>query len=248
MIRSCPIIEVAETTSTNEYIRRLHESEPLSEGTTVSAGFQTKGRGQMGNHWESESGKNLLFSTLLSPSGVKANEPFIISQLIAVSLQETLENYLKPITIKWPNDIYYEERKLAGILIENDVCGETISLSIAGIGVNVNQEQFYSDAPNPVSLKQLLGSDIDKKELLMVFLKQLSLNYDLLNSDKADDLRERYHTALFRKEGLHLFRDEEGLFFAQIEGVDRVGYLHLVTNTHERRKYFFKEVSFVLPS
>ena len=242
------IIEIAETSSTNEYIRQLHEKDSLPEGATISAGFQTNGRGQMGNSWEAERGKNLLFSTLLFPSGVKINKQFIISQLVAVSLQETLENYLNPITIKWPNDIYYREQKLAGILIENDVCGDKITQSVIGIGVNVNQEQFCSDAPNPASLMQLLGREINKKELLSAFLAHLFSNYTRLRNGKANELAERYHAALFRKEGLHLFRDEAGIFFAQIDKVDAEGYLHLITNTRERRKYFFKEVSFVLNS
>ena len=242
------IIEIAETTSTNEYIRQLHEEEPLPEGTTVSTGFQTKGRGQMGNSWEAEQDKNLLFSTLLFPSGVKANGQFIVSQLVAVSLREALENWLKPIAIKWPNDIYYGSRKLAGILIENDVCGGEMTLSIIGIGVNVNQERFCSDAPNPVSLKQLLETDVDKKALLTAFLNRLASNYALLNNGKADEIKNSYHAALFRKEGAHLFRDGNGMFSAQIDKVDDEGYLHLITEERERRKYFFKEVSFVLDS
>ena len=240
------IIEIAETTSTNEHIRRLHRENPLPEGTTVSADFQTKGRGQMGNSWESEPEKNLLFSILLFPTEVKINEQFVISQLVAVSLQAALESYLTPITIKWPNDIYYGEQKLAGILIENDLRGEKMLLSVVGIGVNVNQERFYSDAPNPVSLLQLLGTEVDRRSLLTAFLAQLALNYALLNSGKVNDLADRYHAVLFRGEGLHLFRDESGVFSAQIEKVDTAGFLHLVTDTRERRKYFFKEVSFVL--
>ena len=241
-----PVIEIAETSSTNDYIRQLNANEPLAEGTTVSAGFQLSGRGQVGNSWESEAEKNLLFSTLLFPTGIKITEQFILSQLVAVSLQEALENYIAPVTIKWPNDIYYGDKKLAGILIENDLCAAEMSLSIIGIGVNVNQSRFYSDAPNPVSLLQLLGVEIDRQILLTDYLRQLSANYSQLKNGGADELRKRYYAALFRREGFFPFRDNAGLFSARIEEVDTSGYLHLVTEGGERRKYFFKEVSFVI--
>jgi len=241
-----PVIEITETSSTNDYIRQLNGKEPLAEGTTVSAGFQLSGRGQVGNSWESEAGKNLLFSTLLYPTGIKITEQFILSQLVAVSIQEALENYLAPITIKWPNDIYYGDKKLAGILIENDLCAAEISLSIIGLGVNVNQSRFYSDAPNPVSLLQLLGIEIDKRLLLTDYLTRLAANYSLLKNGEVNELRKCYHAALFRREGFHPFRDNAGLFSAQIEEIDTSGYLHLVTESGECRKYFFKEVSFVI--
>ena len=248
MKKSCPIIEITETASTNDYIRHLHEAGQLPEGTVVSALFQTRGRGQMGNAWESEAGKNLLFSTLLFPTKVKANEQFIISQTVALSLQEALERYVKPISIKWPNDIYYGEKKLAGILIENDICGKTIALSVVGVGINVNQEAFTSGAPNPVSLKRILGCEIDKELLLNAFLERLFFNYALLNSGGSGEIREKYHAALFRKEGFFPFRDERSFFTARIAGVDAMGYLHLVTENGEKKEYFFKEVSFVLSS
>jgi len=240
------VIEIAETSSTNDYIRQLNAKESLAEGTTVSAHFQLSGRGQVGNSWESEAGKNLLFSTLLFPTGIKITEQFILSQLVAVSLREALANYLAPITIKWPNDIYYGDKKLAGILIENDLCAADISLSIIGIGVNVNQSRFYSDAPNPVSLRQLLGVEIDRRILLADYLTRLAANYRLLKNGEADELRKRYHAALFRREGFYPFRDNAGLFPARIEEVDTSGYLHLVAESGERRKYFFKEVVFVI--
>ena len=241
-----PVIEIAETSSTNDYIRQLNAEEPLAEGTTVSAAFQLSGRGQVGNSWESEAGKNLLFSTLLFPTDIKITEQFILSQLVAVSLQEALENYIVPVTIKWPNDIYYGDKKLAGILIENDLCAAEISLSIIGIGVNVNQSRFYSDAPNPVSLLQLLDVEIDRQILLTDYLRQLSANYSLLKNGGADELRKRYHAALFRCEGFFPFRDNAGFFSARIEAIDSTGYLRLVTEGGEQRKYFFKEVEFVV--
>jgi len=248
MKHSYPIIEIAETASTNSYIRQLHEAEQLSEGATVVARFQTHGRGQMGNGWESEAGKNLLFSTLLFPVKVKATGQFIISQTVALSLQEALERYVNPVAIKWPNDIYYGEKKLAGILIENDICGKTIAVSVVGVGVNVNQEVFVSDAPNPVSLKQILGYEVDKEQLLQLFLERLSFNYALLNKGKCNEIREKYYMALFRKAGFFPFRDRQSLFMAQIAEVDATGHLHLITEGGEKRKYFFKELSFVLYS
>ena len=239
------IIEITETASTNEYLRQLHQTERLSEGVTVSAQFQTHGRGQMGNSWESEAGKNLLFSTILFPAKVEIAKQFVISQMVSVSMQEALEQYVKPVTLKWPNDLYYGKKKLAGILIENDICGKNIALSIVGIGVNVNQEVFTSGSPNPVSLKQILGREVDKKQLLRIYLERMSHNYALLNKKKSDEIGQKYHSSLFRKEGFHPFRDEHSLFAARIEKVAPTGYLHLVTENGEKRKYFFKEIEFV---
>ncbi|MDD6210054.1 MAG: biotin--[acetyl-CoA-carboxylase] ligase [Bacteroidales bacterium] len=247
MIFPYPVIELDETSSTNEYLRSLFQKNILAEGTTVTAEFQTKGRGQMGNSWESEPGKNLLFSTFLQPGNVLVNEQFIISQIVALSLQEMLEQYIAPVFIKWPNDIYYEERKIAGILIENDICGKKILASVIGIGLNVNQEVFCSDAPNPVSLRQLLRREIDKKELLSAFLSRLLANYALLKEGKENQIRESYRNALFRKEGFHPYVDKGGnIFNARISGIDNNGKLCLTMENGDSRQYYFKEISFLL--
>jgi len=144
------IITVESVASTNSYLKELAHSRTLDEGTVIVTRNQTAGKGQQGNAWESEAGKNITCSILLYPSFLPVQHFFLLSEVISLGVKETLDAYTDGITIKWPNDIYYCERKIAGILIENEITGSNISMSVAGIGVNVNQEQFLSDAPNPV--------------------------------------------------------------------------------------------------
>ena len=153
--------------STSTELRRRMSAEELPHGYCISADFQTAGHGQATNHWESEDGKNLLFSLLLRPSVIPASEQFVITEIVTLAIINALQDYIRQrITIKWPNDIYVGDKKLCGILIENALCGPTIDTCIVGIGININQELFVSDAPNPVSLKQLNGRDNDRGEIL----------------------------------------------------------------------------------
>ena len=159
--------KVKETTSTNDYLAQLCTESKAKEFYTVMADSQTHGKGQRGNTWEAESGKNLLFSIVLYPTALEAKKQFCLSMLAALACHEALGNYTEGFTIKWPNDIYWKDKKIGGILIENELEGKYIMQSIIGIGLNVNQEAFYSDAPNPVSLKQIIGAEIDIQELMM---------------------------------------------------------------------------------
>ena len=165
------IIRLAETDSTNNYLREQCAKARLPEGSLVIADFQTAGKGQVGNSWESEAGKNLMFSILLYPDSLPANRQFLISQIASLSVKETLEGYTDSVKVKWPNDIYWKDRKICGMLIENDLSGQHLYCSVIGIGLNINQEIFRSDAPNPVSLTQITGKVYDREEVLARFLR-----------------------------------------------------------------------------
>ena len=145
-------IRLDETESTNSYLKKVVKEERPEEGTLVIADFQTGGRGQMGNSWFSSKGDNLLFSLLVYPAQVKANEQFIISRIASLAIKNTLDLFIDDIRIKWPNDIYWQDKKIAGILIENDLQGDVIDNSVIGIGLNINQEKFPAELPNLVSL------------------------------------------------------------------------------------------------
>ncbi|MBQ7773428.1 MAG: biotin--[Bacteroidales bacterium] len=136
--------------STNSQARR--EAEESCEGSVWIADFQTAGRGQRGNRWESRKGENLTFSILFKPEFLPPHKQFLISQVCAVGIYRYLAGKGMPASIKWPNDIYIGNKKICGILIENSISGDKLSVSIAGIGLNLNQTQFASDAPNPTSL------------------------------------------------------------------------------------------------
>lgn len=234
---------IKKTTSTNALMWKMIRENNLSEGYTVITDFQSVGKGQPGNLWESHAGKNLLFSMVLYPYHIKPDEQFLISQLVSVSIKKTLDNYTDDITIKWPNDIYWKDKKIAGILIENSLQGSRIKNVIAGIGLNVNQTLFVSDAPNPVSLKQITGKTERRKPILKSIcenIMDLYLNWD------ANDIRSAYSESLYRKDAFHPFKDDNGMFQAVIKTVHPDGQLELETETGERKGYYFKEINFVI--
>lgn len=239
------IIRLEETTSTNNYLRGLVGKEPLPEGSIVVTEYQTAGRGQVGNTWESEPGKNLMFSVILYPDFLPANRQFLISQIAALSVKETLDVYVDGITVKWPNDIYWHDQKICGMLIENDLTGHSLYCSVIGIGININQREFLSDALNPVSLVQITGREYDREEILNSFLKRLYDRYLGLLQEKEEEIRSAYMAALYRGDGFHPYRDEQGVFRACIQGIEPTGHLILKTDNGEVRRYAFKEVSVV---
>jgi len=241
-------ILVRETGSTNTYLNRLAKIFP--GGTVIYTNKQTAGRGQKGNHWESEPGKNLAFSMLLKDLPVKARDQFAISQAIALAVRDTLADAGGDgFTVKWPNDIYWHDYKIAGILIENSLSGKDIAYSIVGVGVNINQEQFVSDAPNPISLKQITHSEHDLLALLhqMCECIEQTLN-NLTNARAKDDLHKRYIAALYRNDGeAHPFEDAQGnRFAAVIDEVAPTGELMLRHTDGDVRTYLFKEVKHVI--
>lgn len=241
------MIRLPEARSTNASLRLLLEKEPrgLPEGSVVVAEKQTAGRGQAGNSWESEPGKNLTFSVVLYPEGVPAHHQFLVSQIVALSVKETLDAYVEGIRVKWPNDIYWGEKKICGILIENDLAGNVMYCSLIGIGINLNQEVFRSDAPNPVSLCQLTGRTYDKEQVLGEFLDRLYAYYLLLLQEKYAEIRTRYRRALYRGEGYFRYADAGGPFEACLRDIQPTGHLVLALRDGSLRRYAFKEVSFL---
>ena len=195
-----PLIHISETNSTNNYLQSLCSKQKVEELTVVVADFQTSGRGQRGNSWESDSGKNLLFSIVIFPEFLEARRQFLISQIISLAIKEELDTYTTDISIKWPNDIYWKEKKICGMLIENDLMGRNISQSIAGIGININQETFHSFAPNPVSLRQITGKEFDLFEILKSIVLRIQSYYSLLKKGNTESIVCQYEMSLFRKE------------------------------------------------
>lgn len=242
-----PILEIQETTSTNTYLRNYLGQHPDAiEGTTVRANFQTAGRGQRGNSWESETGKNLLFSTVLFPDFLEANQQFYLSQIITLAIQESLSRHTDNISIKWPNDLYWNDLKICGMLIENDISDQHIAQCIMGVGININQEHFRSPAPNPVSLKQITGTNESILSILCDTLNHLQHYYTLLQQGAYETIDRNYHAVMYRRTGIHRFRDSNGIFEASITGVSPQGLLTLQKKDGECRQYAFKEVAFIL--
>lgn len=238
------IIRLEETQSTNRYLRELMTRDnSLPEGSLVIADFQTAGKGQIGNSWESEAGKNLTFSLLLYPNFLPANRQFLISQITSLSVKDALDSYIDSVSVKWPNDIYWKDRKICGMLIENDLSGSYLYSSVIGIGLNVNQEVFRSNAPNPVSLRQITGKELDRDEILHRFLRIFFDYYCLLLQEKEAEVRTAYMAALYRNDGYYPYLDADGPFEARIYAIEPTGHLILERRDGERKRYAFKEVS-----
>lgn len=240
------IIRLEETESTNSYLRDLLKSQHLEEGSVVVTDFQTAGRGQVGNSWYSDKGDNLLFSLLIYPTGIPANEQFIISRMVSLAIKNTLDQFADDIRIKWPNDIYWKEKKIAGILIENSLQGKIIENSIIGIGLNLNQQIFPVELPNPVSLRQITATEQDKNYILDLLLKEFFLLYRSLQQGEKQVIEDEYMLDLYRANGYYWYEDANGRFQAEIDNVLPSGHLVLRTlDTNEERIYVFKEVQFI---
>jgi len=205
--------------------------------------FQTAGKGQMGNSWESERGKNLLFSLVIYPLHIAVNEQFIISQIISLAIIKTLEKYDAGFSIKWPNDIYWNDKKIGGILIENSIQGKMLKTSIIGIGLNINQKVFLSKAPNPFSLALILGKSMNRKRIL----NEIFSNFEVLyNNFNEKSIKQSYFEYLYRNAGFHSYIENGMVFSARIMQVLADGQLELETSIGEIKSYYFKEVEFLI--
>ena len=251
------IIHIAETDSTNRWLKER----AAGEDCIVVADYQTAGRGQGDNRWESERGKNLLFSLLIHPLHVPANRQFRISMAVSLAIVEALSRHIGDVSIKWPNDIYWRNGKIAGILIEHTLQGAMIRDSIIGVGLNVNQRQFWSDAPNPVSIWQICEQETDReqllKDILLHFCRLMALDKTSDASGHCDDvpdasgdswqlLKARYLSMLYRRRDFHPYTDKGGVFMAELVGVEDDGHLLLRDDNGCERCYAFKEVQFVM--
>ena len=229
--------------STNAYVlaeRTLDDGEAV----LVTAQFQQGGRGQGGNSWESQAGKNLLFSLLTHPDWLAVRSQFVLSRAMALAVSGALSAYVQGVRIKWPNDIYVNDRKICGILIENRLLGGRIKDCVLGVGVNINQRVFLSDAPNPVSLCQLTGREEDPEKVLQSILKAFEKHYESLQSGGYAAVSAAYHAMLYRGKGFWPYRDKGGRFEAAVVEVEDDGHIVLRDKAGIFRRYAFKEVEF----
>jgi BirA family biotin operon repressor/biotin-[acetyl-CoA-carboxylase] ligase len=247
---------IAETNSTNTLLLEQYSDSPNL--FTIRTDFQTAGRGQQGNGWESERGANLLFSTLLRTPDVPASGQFFISMAVSVALCDAISRVAgelqERLCIKWPNDIYAGDKKLAGILIENTLEGGHIAFSIAGAGLNVNQKIWHGSAPNPTSLLLQTGKRHEPQALLDAFLESLPARL----ADK-EGTRSTYMELLYRRKGLWPYAEREvstaptmnssdmsGAFMAEIADVTQQGELVLRMEDGEQKRFHFKQIRFVI--
>lgn len=231
------------TASTNDDAR----DEKYREGDVIWADFQTAGRGQRGHIWHSHKGKNLTFSVVLEPIFVSISEQFSVSEVVALSLVDMLAEYGIEAKIKWTNDIYVGDKKLVGILIEHSLAPKSLRRTIVGVGINVNQTEFDSSIPNPVSMAQLLCKQLDAEEVLKCFIKNLQRNYESLREGAKVELHDRYNSLLYRKNEWHTYALPSGeRFKGAIRGTQPSGALAVENESGVIKDYLFKEVEFVI--
>ncbi len=247
------LLEVDKTDSTNLHVREMAQLEETANGHSVapvvvlSTDYQTAGRGQGTNSWESEQGKNLLFSVLIHPTMVPVQRQFLLSMMGALALKEALEAYVsEDITLKWPNDIYWKNKKISGTLIETSLSRGHIKDCVFGVGLNVNQTSFSTALPNPVSLCQIMGHDVDRKELLDCVMKSFVKYYKLMGEGGYADISALYHEALYRKHGFFAYQDQNGTFEGAIVEVEDCGHLVLRDREGHIREYALKDVQFII--
>ena len=238
-------IHLPEVDTTNSYIRRL-DPPKNDEMWVVTTEFQTAGRGQGTNHWESEQGKNLLCSIMVSPREIKPTRQFLLSEAGALAVAEALDDYSEDISLKWPNDVYWQDKKICGTLIETSMATGKLRTCVFGVGVNVNQRAFLSDAPNPVSLWQIRGCETDCEEVLDKIVNALNKYLNMLYNGEEEKVSAFYHSRLYRGEGFFPYLDSNGVFMAEIVGVADEGPITLRDMQGRLRTYAFKEVQFIL--
>lgn len=217
------------------------------EGDIILAQCQTAGRGQRGHTWESREGENLTFSLLLEPLFLPPSEQFLISECVALGVCDALLNYGIEAQIKWTNDIYIGDRKLAGILIEHKLQGSALARTVAGIGLNVNQKAFSDDLLNPISMAQATGREFDREEVLQTVATSLMARYEQLREGGAKELQADYHQRLYRLGQQHCYALPDGSRFRGIiRGVEPTGALRIENERGELLSFLFKEVEFVI--
>lgn len=238
-------LRLKETDSTNRFLRE-YTGEEGSLMTVVTADYQTAGRGQGRNSWESAPGQNLLFSVKVRPRGVEARRQFVMLEAGALAVLEALSRYAGGFTVKWPNDVYWRDMKISGTLSECTVARGFVGDCILGVGINVNQREFTSNAPNPVSLFNILERETGRDELFALFVEAFSRYLGMVDAGRYADIHALYCALLYRRTGFHAWRDAAGGFTASIIRVEPDGRLVLRKETGEVKKYLFKEVEHMI--
>lgn len=230
--------------STNDEARN-----PLyREGDVVIAERQTAGRGQRGHTWESAEGQNITFSLILEPTFLPVNEQFLLSEVLALALVDTLVEYGIEAKIKWTNDIYVGDKKIVGMLIENSLDGGCLARTIAGIGLNINQTEFDPLLPNPTSMALLAGRKFDREEVLNRLMDNIFSLYEALRRGQKEMLQDRYRSTMYCLDERYTYALADGTIFeGVIRGVRPSGELMIEhASDGALHEYLFKQVEFII--
>lgn len=232
--------------STNLFAERLLLHEKPCEGSVILAGFQETGHGAGSNTWHSEANKNLLASIFLYPEHIQPANQFVLNKVISLAVLYCVKSLVPSgkVLIKWPNDIYVDYKKIAGILTKNSIMGNKIGHSIVGIGLNVNEDKFPPELPNPVSIMQLSQQKHEIDEVLKILMNFLEILYQKLEYDKFDFIHDEYLKNLLNLNRKAWYRKGSQVFEGIIRGVSPFGKLRMETDG-EVMEYDFKEISFL---
>lgn len=235
-------VETAD--STNKMMREMIAQNPsLTDGFAIRTAYQSAGRGQGANRWESEVGKNLLVSFLFRPK-CHPSRQFVFNQCFSLAVRKMLTSYVDDVKIKWPNDIYVGNKKIAGILIEHTIEADTIKHSIVGLGLNVNQTVFSESLPNPISLKLLLKKDFDLNAILDEIITQCN-NYRCSGVVNECLINQEYNNNMYLIDTYALYEIEGTQLTARIVGTDKYGRLLLSDKDGKEYCCGMKEVKFL---
>lgn len=233
-----------ECHSTIDELSNLIKTETVEEGTLIYTGHQTSGRGQRGNQWIDEPGKNILLSLLLKPQKVAPSHQFYLNLIIGLAITNYLKELLpsESIMLKWPNDVYVGSKKVAGILIENNLRGALLETSIVGVGVNLNQSEALLDSAT--SVIRYSKKNIDREEFIENLLLHIEHWYAKLCNVSYEEIIDAYYEVMYWKEEIHTFRNGKTEFQGIIKGIDSSGRLIVLTSLGEEI-YDVKEIQFV---
>ncbi|MGZ3864817.1 MAG: biotin--[acetyl-CoA-carboxylase] ligase [Bacteroidia bacterium] len=243
------LIELTDTGSTNTHAMDLIRQGGVTEGTVVWALYQSSGRGQQGNTWVAEGGKNLTFSLVIHPTFLPADKQFYLSKITSLAVLGMLTEYLPAshydIQIKWPNDVLVTKQKIAGILIESILRGVSVQSSVIGLGLNVNQQSFPELKRKATSLQILLNKEFELKAVLELFCRHFEALYLNLKQNKFERLNKLYLNNLYRYNEFATYKTGDKIFAAKLVNVEESGLLVLETTEKQLLKFNFKEVEFL---
>ena len=237
------LIFLPECSSTNTVAQELVNKNEATEGCVIITENQTAGRGQRGNTWEAGAGENLTLSVVYKPVSLAASEQFFLNIVISLGVSDFLKRFLPAgVLLKWPNDLYYGEMKLGGILIENSISGNNLQSSVIGVGLNVNQQTFSN--PNAVSLSQITGRQYNLEKLTETLLECLEKRYLELPKTSRSKMQQEYWNQLLGFGEYRLFEVQGKVIQGKIVGTDEYGRLQVETDRGEQ-VFDLKEIRFL---
>jgi BirA family biotin operon repressor/biotin-[acetyl-CoA-carboxylase] ligase len=236
---------LTEVNSTNTYLAEFLRGNTLPEGAVVRALSQIEGRGQAGTSWESESGKNIISSFVFYPSFVAPKDIFLLNKTYSLGVFEFIQRIAGHETsIKWPNDIYWNNKKVAGMLIENSINSSSVLHSILGLGININQESFSSKISNAISLSMIVGKKLELDELFNELCSCIEAWYLRLKNGEIQKINEAYLLSLYSRGIWKTFKVSNNSFTGCIMGVEQSGKLQVMNESYELKQFDLKEIQY----